>query len=167
MERKETMENKIYWMRFFDFMWYKLDAEKAHARCNEARDKLDRTGIIDQSARKEIERNLADLRNKTALVKTEVSKYAIKLNKEKRELREELKWTYKNITEQKDNMKHDIELHLAEDSDEYEGEQARVEEMESHIQTHIRICNFYKTCYICDRADAKRMDTMLSIPDTD
>ena len=148
--------NKIYWNDFFRIQEIRNKVLYYHSICNKCRTDFDTTWIVDNAMWRIIEFALADMRVNLWLVKTEVSKYAIELIKYKSAVRKELRWTNANKTEEKDNIVKDIEEKMFEFTEEYEQEKIRVEEMESNTRTHVRICEYFKSSFLCSKWDEKR-----------
>lgn len=147
---------KIYWTDFFLVQEIRNKVLNFHSICNKCRVDFDTTGVVDNAMRRIIEFALADMRVNLSLIRTRVSKYAIKLNNYKSEVRKSLRNTYSNKTEEKDNISRDVEDKMFEYTEEYEEEKIWVEEMESNIRTHTRICEYFKSSYIWWKADEKR-----------
>lgn len=135
---------------------------KANALCCEYRDKMDRVWIVDQTMRGELEFALADMRDNLWLLMVDTQKQKIQLDKESLLLWKAKKWTYRTDSEEKANMSKDIQLELLDATNEYELENIWIQNMERNIRTHTRIAEYYKSCVIGERSDAKRIDTMLS-----
>ena len=161
------MNEKIYWNEFFDIVCIKKKIANAHDVCVACRDMIKTWSIITQKERGNIELAYADMRDNLSIIRSLVSKYALKFNEIKSKARKSLKGTYATKTEEDKNIVKDTEELVYEDYKELEEEKNYVDEVEYNIRTHIRMCEYFKSAVIWERADAKRMDTMLSTWDFD
>lgn len=147
---------KIYWSDFFTVEGIKNKVLHYNSICNQCRLNMDTEWIVTNAMRRIIEFALADMRANLSLVRTKVSQYAIKINWYKSEVRKSLRNTYSNKTEEKENIVKDTEDKMFEFVKEYEDEKIRVEEMESNVRTHTRICEYFKSSFLCSKWDEKR-----------
>ena len=153
---------QVYWDEYFEVVWYKQKILNAHTICQKCRESIKNWWIITQQERGDLEFAYADMRDNLAIIKSLVWGYKITFWELKAAARKSLKGTYSTKTEEAGNIVKDAEEIVCEEYRELEEEKIYIEKIEDYIDAHLRICEFFKSSVIWERANQKRIDTLLS-----